>query len=60
MTLKKILRYLLAAAYVTLGSVILFGANYFFIPDKSLKIILGVACIAYGIFRAYRAYVNTL
>lgn len=55
MALKKILLYLLAIAYVVMGCVILFAGDLFEI-DKTLKAILGIACIAYGIFRAYRNY----
>jgi hypothetical protein len=55
MDIKKIFIYFLSVAYMILGVVILMGKEFFYL-STTLKIIFGLACIAYGLFRAYRNY----
>ncbi len=55
-TLTSIFYAAIAMLYVVLGSAVLFVRGYLGNIPPYAKIIFGVACTAYGVFRLYRAY----
>ena len=55
-SLTALFYFALASLYVVLGAAVLFVPGYLGSLPMFVKSIFGVACVAYGLFRIYRAY----